>query len=158
MDKEQFNLRSLTLLSNGGVEATFVTRKETETGNNVREYDITDNVIPHPDLKKPFLNECVDYIFNGLFEKKISQSNTADAKDRVSCHKITIRQKGDNKQIILTGKLSMMGSKMAVNTPLALADKHGLDMNPVIDTLEDEAFQYFYGDKKAQTDIADALS
>lgn len=160
MNRENFNLTSIKLLGNGGVEATYTTKRETETTTNMRSVDITDDVIPHPDLKTAFDNEGVDFLARVLGFKDIGTKKKFDeAKERVSCHKFTISEKGDKKLLIVTGKLATGGSKIAINSPKKTATQNGyeIDMTEPLERLEDEAFAYFFEDKKAQLDIGSQL-
>ena len=160
MEREQFNLRSLKLSGDGGVEATYVTKTENPKRTDTREVNIKDSVVPAPELKEVFENEGVDFLSRALGFKELCTAKKYDeAVDRVSCHKFTIKDKGEDKLIVVTGKLSTGGSKVAVNSPAKMAEKngYGIDMSEAINKLEDEAFAYFFEGKKAQTDIQDML-
>lgn len=155
MKEEQFHLKDLKLLGNGGVEATYSIIDENGSVVSTKVFSVKSTDVPHPDLTQDFKTTGVELLSKMIFDKSDFKAGKFDAaRERVTCHKITIYG-GDKKQVIVTGTLDVNGTRVAVNSPKIMAEENGYNVpfSDAILTLEKEAYKYFFKNKKAQIDI-----
>ncbi len=169
MKRENFNLESLKLRGDGGLDIDYSFRPEGGDVNDsvTRNSHIAcsdDTLEPFETFKKAIYNFIG---FNKIISEAVQLSKATkkwaidkseQLEELVSCYKITLIGKDDKQLIICTGKLFNGNSSAPINAPKqSVTNCWGVDVSDAVETLKDEAFKYLFEGKKAQLDLNAAL-
>lgn len=177
MKKEQFRLKSVKMLNEGGVECEYIESRTSGKSTMENTHKVASPEVRHPDMNNELdklKSLAMEKIGMNPVESMRSQGDmpasakTAlkslsglldgikeDTEDRTTVFGVHIKTRHNKPAIIINTKWkTAMGQRIAINTPMITVDPdEDEQIMEVIKQIEFEVWEYIINGKKAQLEI-----